>query len=124
MAVPIYRFRNERQTIIDTTPTQIYGVTNPFMIGDVTTDDISAVVLTLQISNNYGSATDVSVYVTNGSTIWYLVKDYSILEGNAFDPLSGNLILTKDLTVVVVASGSTDLDIVMSLMEISNAVSI
>lgn len=124
MAVPIYRFRNERQSILDTTPTQIYGVTDSFMLDDVSTDDVSAVVLTLQIANNYVSDTEVSVYVTNGVSNWYLVKDYNILSGNAFDPLAGNLILTKDLTVVIEAGGSTDLDIVMSLMEVSNAVSI
>lgn len=124
MAAPIYRFRNERQNITDSTPTEIYGVTAPFMFPGVTKEEISAVILTIQISNKTITDETCSVYITNGSSNWYLVKDYEILAGNAFDPLVGNLSLTKDLTLIVEAGGSTDLDVVVSLIETANAISV
>lgn len=50
-----------------------------------------------------------------------LVKDYPILANNAFDPLSGNLVLTSRLGLYVECNVAGVVDVTVSLLEIANA---
>jgi hypothetical protein len=68
--------------------------------------------------------------VENNDVRRYLVNDYTIIPNNAFDPLSGNLILTAGDSLRVQVSNpaaetntvvDNSLDVTVSLLEIANA---
>jgi hypothetical protein len=51
----------------------------------------------------------------------FLVSNYGVLPNNAFDPLSGNLVLTNKLALYVQADAKNAMDVTVSLLEIANA---
>jgi hypothetical protein len=127
---PIFKFRNVRKKLSSTSATILYGVvTGTDGIGtDYSPDQVSAVVLTIQIANSDVSApVSATLFVTDGSigavstTETLLVKDYPVPPRNAFDPLSGNLVLTDGLRIYAQAATADKVEIVMSLLEIANA---
>jgi hypothetical protein len=84
-------------------------------------------VLTIQTANLHTAFSDVTVTVANGVpggdgvTETMLVNGYPVPPNNAFDPLSGNLVLTDGLRIYAQAATANQIEIVMSLLEIANA---
>lgn len=131
MAVaPIFKFRNVRKKLSTTSATLLYGVvTGSDGIGnDYDPSQVSAVVLTIQIASSDVSApVSTTLFVSDGiaggvSVVQtLLVSQYPVPPQNAFDPLSGNLVLTDGLRVYAQTSTVDKIEIVMSLLEIANA---
>ncbi len=149
MVAPIFKFKNVKVRLTGSTPTFVYGVT-PYVasLAGRTLDEgtgvseVSTVVLTVQISNitGYGvpspappaaQTVSVSAFVQNTTTSpptfdnnnsRTLVYNYPLIANNAFDPLSGNLVLASNdqLWVQCPIAGVT-CDITVSLLEIANA---
>lgn len=136
MAIPpIFKFKNIRVRLETTSATLIYGmVTNnstPNTLDpDIAPADVSAVILTVQVSNLLTTNVPVTAYVYNGNSVpspldvnlaRILVKDYPLLPKNAFDPLSGNLVLSAGDQLWMQAGSAGACDVVVSLLEIANA---
>jgi hypothetical protein len=135
MVAPIFQFRNIQVAITDTNPTFIYGVvayngsvTDRTLADGVGVTEVSTVVLTVQVSNKSATEVTVSAYVQRNTGFGTLdtnlsrtlVKEYPLMTNNAFDPLSGNLVLTANDQLWVQVTGGT-CDVVVSLLEIANA---
>jgi hypothetical protein len=130
MAVaPIFKFRNVRKKLSSTNKTLIYGViAGSDGVGtDYSPSEVSAVVLTVQVANTSASPVNTTVSVTDGVlgsggvVETTLVNTYSVPAYNAFDPLSGNLVLTDGLRIYAQAASANNIEIVVSLLEIANA---
>ena len=148
MPAPIFNFRNVRARIPDANPLTIYSVTSYSGISPNTTlplgvspTEVSVVLLTVQCANISGnSSPGVPPRKTINFSVWlestdgvrrYLVNDYTIIPNNAFDPLSGNLIMTNGDALRVQVSNPTVettntvvdncVDVTVSLLEIANA---
>jgi hypothetical protein len=126
---PIFRFRNVRKRLSTTGNTLIYGVI-PGADGvgsDYSADEVSAVILTVQVANLSATARPVAVTLADGVpgaggvVETTLVKDYPVPPNNAFDPLSGNLVLTSGLRIYARATAADQLEVMVSLLEIANA---
>lgn len=135
---PIFKFRNVRVRLSTTDPTFIYGVIsndtlrpNQTLDPGITPDSVSTVILTVQISNisNPSATVNVSAFVDTATIAGVgmtslsrnLVKSYPLIPNNAFDPLSGNLILSTGDQLWVQADVANSCDVVVSLLEIANA---
>lgn len=127
---PIFKFRNVRKKLSTTSPTLLYGVVSGSdgIGNDYSPDQVSAVVLTIQIASSDVSApVSTTLFVADGVpggvsvTQTLLVNQYPVPPQNAFDPLSGNLVLTNGLRVYAQTSTTDKIEIVMSLLEIANA---
>ena len=132
---PIFKFKNIKTRITTAdTPTFIYGVIaytgsgNNTLDNGIATQDVTAVILTVQISNIIGSTVNVNSWVLNSPTqIWnpnnarVLVQNYPLITSNAFDPLSGNLVLGQYDQLWIQSSAANGCDVVVSLLEIANA---
>jgi hypothetical protein len=136
MVAPIFKFRNVKVRLTTTSPTFIYGVisgnTDNTLASGIDPTDVSTVILTAQISNLTLLASPatvlVSAYVQNLSSASFnissaraLVQDYPLLAKNAFDPLSGNLVLSANDQLWLRADTANACDVVVSLLEIANA---
>jgi hypothetical protein len=131
MTAPIFNMRNVKVSVPNSSSAfaPVYGVvlnTSSYasLAAGVAATDVSAVVLTVQCANTSSATINVSVIVTNSvaGTSQMLVSSYPVIPNNAFDPLSGNLILGANDVLQVMSVGGT-LDVVASLMEIANAAS-
>jgi hypothetical protein len=147
MVAPIFRFRNVKTRLVSNQPTFVYGV-NTYIaaLADRTlaegifTDEISTVLLTVQISNITGltgsptdSTVNVSAYIQNSTTLSggvplfdavnsrLLVHRYPLISNNAFDPLSGNLVLATHDQLWIQCDTPVSCDVTASLLEIANA---
>jgi hypothetical protein len=126
---PIFKFKNVRKKLSSTNKTLLYGVIqgSDGVGNDYSAGEVSAVILTVQISNTSSSPAPVTVSVAdgdigNGQTIEnVLVNSYPIPPNNAFDPLSGNLVLTENLRIYAQTSIPNNVEITISLLEIANA---
>jgi hypothetical protein len=142
MTANIFNFRNVKVRLSSTDATTIYGVTSyntatpsNTLPNGVLPSEVSAVVLTLQCSNITGSADTgtspqtvlVTATITNSTitpvTPRILVFQYPVMENNAFDPLSGNLVLTANDVLQVQSSVANGVDVIISLLEVANATS-
>jgi hypothetical protein len=147
MVAPIFRFRNVKVRLTTNAPQFIYGVistNNSFPDGtlapDVEPAEVSSVLLTVQVSNRTSDiiippATEVipttipvSAYVYKANTVSFvladsrtLVEDYPLLARNAFDPLSGNLVMAEGDQLWITAGTANVCDVVVSILEIANA---
>jgi hypothetical protein len=139
MVAPIFKFRNVKVRLSDTNPTFIYGVvaaatnsTYPdrVLAADVDPTEVSSVMLTVQVSNMTSPSVTVpiSAYIQNAesaadflSSSRTLVKDYPLLPKNAFDPLSGNLVMASGDQLWITAGIASVCDVVVSILEIANA---
>jgi hypothetical protein len=148
MVAPIFKFRNVKVRLTDTSPTFVYGVsTYVEALADRTLDlgtvpsEVSTVVLTVQISNITGysipsptppsAATAlVNAFVHNSTASppsfdlnqsRTLVYNYPLITNNAFDPLSGNLVLGANDQLWIQVDQALACDVVVSLLEIANA---
>jgi hypothetical protein len=136
MVAPIFRFRNVKVRLTTTSPTFIYGVVtydslqaDKTLADGVSPSEVSAVMLTVQVSNASASTVAVSAFVQNlpsASTFdtvnnRCLVKEYPLVAKNAFDPLSGNLVMSEGDQVWMQASAANQCDVVVSILEIANA---
>jgi len=136
MVAPIFKFRNVKVRLDTTDPTFIYGVMpydtnniNGTLAQGVGVDEVSTVILTVQISNLTGSTVNVSAYVQNSTTSTppltagarTLVEDYPLVARNAFDPLSGNLVLSANDQLWVQTNSANSCDVIISMLEIANA---
>lgn len=128
---PIFKFKNIRARLT-TTPTLIYGMitnngTANTLDPGIRPADVSVVILTVQVSNLTTATVQVSAFVENGQTAVLsanpitLVKDYPLIAKNAFDPLSGNLVLASGDQLWITAGVVNSCDVVVSLLEIANA---
>ena len=141
MTAPIFNFRNVKVRLSDTNLTTVYGLTsyNPaspqttLPIGVVPTE-VSSVILTIQCANITGNASlpspantaslvNITAVVTNtvSGTSNFLVQDYPVIPANAFDPLSGNLVLTANDQLQIQSSVASGVDVIVTLLEIANA---
>ena len=140
---PIFKFKNIRVRLSTADPTLIYGMvsnngTPSTLDPGIRPRDVSAVILTVQISNKTSSppvtpipasqTVNVSAYVYNNASLTFdaataltLVRDYPLLAKNAFDPLSGNLVLAEGDQLWIQAATANACDVVVSLLEIANA---
>jgi hypothetical protein len=134
---PIFKFKNIRVRLDSVLPTLIYGVVSndgsPNTLDPgIRPRDVSAVILTVQISNLTTATVPISAYVYNSATLnpdlltfnndaLTLVKNYPLLAKNAFDPLSGNLVLAENDQLWLQANTANACDVVVSLLEIANA---
>lgn len=138
MAAPIFRFRNVRLRLTTTDATFVYGVMpydNTYSYGtlfqNTGVDEVSSVILTVQIANILSNNNvNVSAFVQNSTGILIntasplvsrLVSNYPLIPNNAFDPLSGNLVLSANDQIWVQASSANSCDVVVTLLEIANA---
>lgn len=133
MVAPIFNLRNVKVHVPDTisspTPTLVYGVvantaSYASLAPTVAVGEVTVVLLTVQCSNLATGVVNVTAEVKNivSSTTVVLVKSYPVIPNNAFDPLSGNLILGPNDILQITATGGA-VDVVVSLMEIANATS-
>ena len=148
MAAPIFKFKNIKVRLSTTNPTFLYGVV-PYdpTIGDRTLDpgvlatEVSTVVLTVQVSNITGftgptvtppaaQSIFVSAYVQNSAVqpvtfdinnSRLLVNAYPVIINNAFDPLSGNLVMSANDQLWLKANIANACDVTVSLLEIANS---
>lgn len=134
MVAPIFKFRNVKVRLDTTNPIFIYGVVaydslqaDKTLGSGVSPDEVTSVVLTVQVSNITSSGVIVSAYVQN-STVTNtfanaraLVENYPLVAQNAFDPLSGNLALTSNDQLWIQTSSADSCDVIVSLLEIANA---
>lgn len=133
---PIFKFKNIRVRLDSTAPVPIYGMvtndgTTRTLDSGIRAKDVSAVILTVQVSNLISAppqTVNVTAYVNNNSSLTFnsgtartLVKDYPLLAKNAFDPLSGNLVLAEGDQLWLQAGVANACDVVVSLLEIANA---
>lgn len=139
MVAQIFNFRNVKVRLTDTNATAIYGVltydaTNPTgtLPSGVLPSEVSTVILTIQCANITGLATltppanvaatvAVTAMVVNGSSTNYLVQNYPVIAANAFDPLSGNLVLTDGDILQIKTDTANGVDVIVTLLEIANA---
>lgn len=148
MVAPIFKFKNVKVRLTSTSPTFVYGVT-PFVSAlagqtldeGISVSEVSTVVLTVQISNitGYGvpspappaaQTVTVSAFVQNSSisppvfdtaNSRTLVYNYPLIANNAFDPLSGNLVLASNDQLWIQCPLAISCDVTLSLLEIANA---
>ena len=145
MVAQIFNFRNVKIRLTDTNVTTIYGVVtydpnNPSttLPSGVLPSEVSSVILTIQCANitglstlpapaNVASTVAVTALVTNTDPITvttttnYLVQNYPVISANAFDPLSGNLVLTANDQLQVKTDTANGVDVIVTLLEIANA---
>lgn len=149
MVAPIFKFRNVKVRLTSTNPTFIYGLvpydaTIPTQTLDqgVLPLEVSTVVLTVQISNLTGlvgptpappvtpATVLISAYVQNSAVVpptfdvnnsRLLVYNYPLIMNNAFDPLSGNLVMTANDQLWIKSDAALGCDVTVSLLEIANA---
>ena len=141
MVAPVFNFRNVKTRLTNTIMNNVYGVNiydsaNPdsTLPPGVLTSDVSSMILTIQCANitglsslpspaNTESIVYVSVQIYNqiSSISTFLVQNYPVVSANAFDPLSGNLVLTAGDTIQVQSSIANGIDVIVTLMEIANA---
>jgi hypothetical protein len=98
-------------------------------------EEVSTVILTVQVSNLTGGVgfapaqtVLVSSYVQNRTIIEFdpdfarsLVNGYPLISNNAFDPLSGNLVLSENDQLWIETDTANTCDVTVSLLEIANA---
>lgn len=136
MVAPIFKFRNVKVRLDTNQPTFIYGVmlydslnADKTLAQGTRPDEVSTVLLTVQISNLTALNVNVSAYVQNATTLTppltagarTLVEDYPLVANNAFDPLSGNLVFSANDQLWIQASSANSCDVVVSMLEIANA---
>lgn len=145
MVAPIFKFRNVKIRVTNTAPVFVYGVVSNIsnlpdstLASGVSASEVSAVILTIQISNITGAPgvsgapaaqpVQVSSFIQNSTstssllnTSRILVSAYPLIPQNAFDPLNGNLILSENDQLWVSASVGNSVDVTVSLLEIANA---
>ncbi len=148
MVAPIFKFRSVTARLTGTSPTFVYGVVpyvaaqaNNTLADGVAVSEVSTVVLTVQVSNITGYATpapippalqtvNVSAFIQNSTTSppsfdaansRVLVFNYPLITNNAFDPLSGNLVLSANDQLWISTSLALSCDVTVSLLEIANA---
>lgn len=126
MAAPIFRFRNVRKSITSTADTLIYGVITgeDGLAENTLPNEISSVLLTVQCANIDTTGCAVTVSVSDGTTLNALVKNYIVPAANAFDPLSGNLVLTAGDRLIVSAARGGAIQVTVSMLEIANATAV
>jgi hypothetical protein len=139
MVAQIFNFRNVKVRLTDTNATAIYGVvaydpTNPTgtLPSGVLPSEVSTVILTIQCANitglstltppaNVAATVAVTAMVVNDSLTNYLVQNYPVISANAFDPLSGNLVLTDGDVLQIKTDTANGVDVIVTLLEIANA---
>ena len=141
MTAPIFKFRNVRVRIASTDPAFVYGVVaydtnypNQTLAPGVQPTDVSAVLMTVQISNTTSSTTaatvNVSAFIDNASVVSTslstlartLVQGYPLIARNSMDPLNGNTVLAANDQLWVQISQASACDVIVSVLEIANAV--
>lgn len=137
MVAPIFKFRNVKVRLNTTAPIFIYGVValsdNPtfgdsVLAADVEPDEVSSVLLTVQVSNSSGVSVPISAFIQKGPSAGSvldnartLVSAYPLIAKNAFDPLSGNLVMASGDQLWITAGTANVCDVVVSILEIANA---
>lgn len=135
MVAPIFKFRNVKVRLSTTSPTFIYGVVtydsgnaDKTLAQDVDPAEVSSVILTVQVSNMSAVSVPIAAYIQNAASAASflgsartLVQDYPLIAKNAFDPLSGNLVMASGDQLWVTAGTASVCDVVVSILEIANA---
>lgn len=135
MVAPIFRFRNVKLRLTSTNPTFVYGVVSfdpanadKTLADGIIPSEVSSVLLTVQIANLTANGVTVSAYIQNAAladtfltSARTLVEDYPLVAQNAFDPLSGNLVMGEGDQLWIQTSSANSCDVIVSLLEIANA---
>ena len=138
MTAPVFNFRNVKIRLTTNTATTVYSVlpynsstSNITLPNGVLPTEVSVIVLTMQCANITGNGSpapaaqnvQISAQVVNSSTSTtnLLVSNYPVVPYNAFDPLSGNLILTANDILQVQTDTPYGVDVIISLLEVANA---
>lgn len=143
MVAPIFKFRNVKVKLTTNQPIFIYGVlpydsnnADKTLAQGIRAGEVSTVLLTVQVSNLTGSGVIpgpqsvlVSAYLQNAQNAATfdvvnsrsLVTNYPLIGSNAFDPLSGNLVLSDNDQLWLQTSVANTCDVTVSLLEIANA---
>ena len=109
--------------------TLVAGKENQTLALGVLPSEVSAVILTVQVSNLTANTVNVSAFVQNSTdtttlsagSARTLVQNYPLISANSFDPLSGNLVFGANDQLWIQNSVADGCDVVVSLLEIANA---
>jgi hypothetical protein len=78
----------------------------------------ATVVAGCMLANITGSTNSISLYIQNGSEIYYILKGKSVDGGNSFDAITGNKIfLEAGDALKAVAGTEGSFDIVVSILD-------
>lgn len=99
-------FSNLKVNGVGTTPVTITSATQPTVIAGC------------MLANVMGSTNIISLYIENGSEIYYILKGKSVDGGNSFDAITGNKIFLEAGDALKAVAGSADaFDIVVSILD-------
>lgn len=114
--VSLYEIKNTTVQIRTTDPTVVYEVSQD-KVGQV-----SAIVISCQIANITDEDIPCTAYVQGeDGTLYSLCTDFILPPNNSYDPLVGNLVISGS-TKLVIQGSEAGLDVVVSLVEIANAI--
>jgi hypothetical protein len=90
-------------------------------VGNYTvSSNVTVVVVGLTVCNTTGSAVNASIFIDDGATATYLLKDAPIPGGGSLVAIGGDqkVILEEGDSIQVFSDALTSLDVTMSIMEI------
>lgn len=85
-----------------------------------TVNDISAIILSIQVANTSGVLQRVSVKIRKGNTDTFIIKNAAIPPEEVLNPLSGKIVLEKGDGLVMEAFVGGVLDATVSILENAN----
>lgn len=99
-------FSNAKSNLVGTTPVTLVDA------------EVATVVSGCSVANRHGSTTSVSLYIENGSEVYYITKNRAIDGGHNFEAISGNKIFLEAGDVLK-AVGATEgsFDIIVSILD-------
>ena len=99
-------FSNAKENLVGTTAVTLLTADSPTIVSGCS------------IANRHGSSTSVSLYVQEGSEIYYVAKDRSIDGGHSFEAISGNKLFLKTGDILKAIGASDDsFDIIVSVLD-------
>lgn len=78
----------------------------------------ATVIAGCMLANITGSTNSISLYIQNGSEIYYILKSKSVDGGNSFDAITGNKIFLENGDALKVVAGTESaFDVVVSILD-------
>lgn len=85
-----------------------------------TTTGIQSTVIGLMLANTTGSEIQVSVTLTSGATVIYLIKDSKVPAGNTLNIIGdGKVIVQEDQLIKAYSNVASSLDVLVSTVEVA-----
>lgn len=85
-----------------------------------TVNNISAIILSIQVANTSGVLQRVSVKIRKGNTDTFIIKNAAIPPEEVLNPLSGKIVLEKGDGLIMEAFVGGVLDATVSILENAN----